>query len=159
MTKQRDVSLIYRSVSNLSEYDAQDREILEIARARNSKHGVTGYLHKQNYFFCQYLEGPEDAVQSIYTSIQNDNRHSHVTLLGLKECTQRLFKEWDMGYSSTLDPESSKHFRTTIANTNDVASLSEHAWRFFERVSKTTRSIEANDNSVLRSTRRHTSPD
>ena len=59
----------------------------------------------------QCLEGPRDAVNTIYNLVAADKRHTNVTLLRYVEAWRRLFPVWDMGFTSdlaTAAPESAR---------------------------------------------------
>ncbi|MEO0335794.1 MAG: BLUF domain-containing protein [Pseudomonadota bacterium] len=70
---------------------------LEIqAASNNSSQGITGLLVFDGTHFFQYLEGERDQVESIYKKIQQDDRHSSVTMLSEGEVFERLFARWAM---------------------------------------------------------------
>ena len=105
------VRLIYAShlVAPLAKTDAQ--QILSASLRRNNGLGVTGYLCVSATHALQCLEGPRDAVNTVYNLVAADRRHSDVTLLRYVEAWRRLFPVWDMGFTSdlaTAAPESAR---------------------------------------------------
>ena len=71
--------------------------LLEKARAKNASLGVTGMLLFENGSFFQILEGPEAAVDSLYKTIAQDNRHEKVVTIIREPIAKRAFAEWTMG--------------------------------------------------------------
>lgn len=49
----------------------------------------------------QYIEGPQQGLESVWTSIQRDPRHRGVTLLFHEVVPERLFNDWSMAYTAT----------------------------------------------------------
>jgi methanogenic corrinoid protein MtbC1 len=74
--------------------------LMEEARARNRAMGVTGMLVHENGRFLQWLEGPSDSVEALWRSIQKDERHGEIEVLGEGVSPVRLFSEWDMRFLS-----------------------------------------------------------
>jgi hypothetical protein len=74
--------------------------ILRSSRRNNAAVGVTGLLVVGGRRFLQVLEGPEDAVASVFERISRDPRHFAVVRLSRKTIETRTFGEWAMGYRS-----------------------------------------------------------
>jgi hypothetical protein len=72
--------------------------ILAAARRNNPKIGVTGALLYTARRFAQVLEGPPDAVEAIFETIQCDLRHDHVTVLEVCNPAERAFADWSMAF-------------------------------------------------------------
>lgn len=109
--------LVYesRAAPSLSDEDLQD--ILDEARSHNASAGLTGLLLYADGRFLQVLEGPKTAVQEVYTSIQNDARHTDVTTLLTTSLEERSFPGWQMGVEtpetlSATDEASSTYLQT-----------------------------------------------
>lgn len=105
--------LIYCS-KNCLEGDSEQKtkeihQILSSARANNAKAGVTGALLFNAGVFAQVLEGPLAAVERIFERIQQDPRHSDVTVLQSGETATRDFPDWSMAYASTIQDEALPH--------------------------------------------------
>ena len=73
-------------------------DILAVARERNARLGVTGALLCNREYFAQVLEGPREAVEEIYESIQCDERHTGTTVLRFRPAPRRDFPDWTMAY-------------------------------------------------------------
>lgn len=71
--------------------------ILATARRRNAAVSVTGVLLYSNRSFFQILEGPRDAVLTLYERISLDPRHCGITRLLEGPIEQRRFRDWTMG--------------------------------------------------------------
>ena len=95
--------LLYRSETEVAPGSATARQILNEAQTRNADHAVTGYLHHEENFFFQWLEGPTPALDGITAKIQRDPRHHHLTFLWRGTTDDRQFDGWDMGYSTIAD--------------------------------------------------------
>jgi len=74
--------------------------ILRSSRRNNAAVGVTGLLVVGGRRFLQVLEGPEEAVASVFERISRDPRHFAVVRLSRKTIETRAFGEWAMGYRS-----------------------------------------------------------
>ena len=71
-------------------------DILESAQHRNKKLGVTSVLFLRGNTFFQTLEGPNDAVRSVFQNIQEDDRHSSLYVLFDEPIEQRRFSDWSI---------------------------------------------------------------
>lgn len=93
------VRLLYASRSAAEIDEALVASILERSRRYNLEHGITGILctSSPGNVFLQLLEGGRSAVNTLYTSIVRDSRHSEVTLLDYAEISERRFASWRMG--------------------------------------------------------------
>ena len=104
MTTQNDLyTLAYFSRNAIEEAGGdltiEIRNILEIARQRNSEANVTGALMFSSGCFAQVLEGPLDAVEIIFESILRDRRHHRIAVLYLKPTESRNFSDWSMAFA------------------------------------------------------------
>lgn len=73
-------------------------DILNTARAFNSKTRVYGVLYYAQGYFFQCLQGKDSAVKALYERIKQDPRHNNVTLLEIKPIEKNTFKRWSMKY-------------------------------------------------------------
>ncbi|MDT4848634.1 BLUF domain-containing protein [Hydrogenophaga sp.] len=71
--------------------------ILESARSHNMGYGITGVLCYGGGVFLQAIEGGRSAVNTLYSHIVADPRHTGVELLHYEEITERRFGGWTMG--------------------------------------------------------------
>lgn len=72
--------------------------ILDTSRANNRRYGVTGLLLHLDGGFLQVLEGPKDAVTTLFRRIGRDPRHIGVRMLVERHVPARLFAGWSMGF-------------------------------------------------------------
>lgn len=63
------------------------------ADRRNLNVGIGGYLCYMEPVFFHYLEGESDAVLQLMQTIQNDQRHSVLTIVDLGDSDTRLFPD------------------------------------------------------------------
>lgn len=73
--------------------------LLERARTRNQKAGVSGLLLYCNGNFMQYIEGRESNLMPIYDIILADRLHHNIFELVNEPVTTREFAGWSMAYS------------------------------------------------------------
>jgi len=78
-------------------------EILDVARPRNARSGVTGLLVYSGTHFLQLLEGPEEQVGEVFDAIRGDQRHQDVVVLLTEHAETRQFPGWSMGYELLED--------------------------------------------------------
>lgn len=90
--------LIYCSRQRVAPSDLE-HEVGEIIRAsiRNNRTvNVTGLLLVHQGYFVQALEGPAEAVMSIYRRIVEDRRHEASKVLTAGPASAREFADWNM---------------------------------------------------------------
>ena len=80
-------------------------ELLQDARTRNSRAGLTGMLLYCSQSFLQVLEGDEQALEETYARITGDGRHAQLRLLMKADTTSRLFGDWSMGFEHVDEDE------------------------------------------------------
>lgn len=90
---------LYRSMIHPSLDEADIAAILEDARERNHRTGVTGCLHYEDGTFVQWIEGPWLRIFRLVDSLRDDNRHLQMTVLDQGSLSRRLFPDWDMRFS------------------------------------------------------------
>lgn len=90
--------LIYSSAA-ASEFDSSNlKSILEAARKKNSPRRITGILLYTSGSFFQVLEGDQESVNKLFTTIEADDRHENVTLIIREPIASRSFADWSMGF-------------------------------------------------------------
>ena len=72
--------------------------ILAKSQVNNQRVGVTGALMFNSGCFAQVLEGSQSAVEEVFERIQQDERHSDVSLLAFDPAPFRAFEDWSMGF-------------------------------------------------------------
>jgi hypothetical protein len=94
-------SLLYVSTSQLAPEGADD-EVLAIVRAaelRNASLELTGALLFSGTHFVQVLEGADEEVDVLLSSLQRDSRHRNLTVIVREPIASRRFADWRMAYS------------------------------------------------------------
>ncbi len=71
--------------------------LLDHARERNHARELTGLLVYGHGGFVQVVEGPEEAVDALFSRIARDPRHE-VLMHTTRPVDTRHFPEWRMGY-------------------------------------------------------------
>lgn len=71
-------------------------QIFQTARSNNKRRAVTGALLHSSGFFAQVLEGPKREIEQLFEKIQQDPRHSDVTVLECAPIPCRDFPLWSM---------------------------------------------------------------
>ena len=95
-------NLAYISKSALGENQEEIEEVKRIlasAHRNNPDKGITGALLYSGGWFCQVVEGTEDALDELFETIQMDPRHKQVTVLHFEPIESRSFDEWAMAYA------------------------------------------------------------
>ncbi len=70
------------------------------ARARNREKGITGYLHREQDYYVQYIEGEHENLAELRSLITKDTRHTDLRVLSQGAQSRRLFDGWDMAFST-----------------------------------------------------------
>lgn len=73
-------------------------ELLEQARAKNARLGITGLLLHRDDSFFQILEGGEAEVRGLFEQISLDQRHGRVEVVSEGPVTAREFSDWQMAF-------------------------------------------------------------
>lgn len=74
-------------------------DIVKTARSFNKTQGITGILVFDGQRFCQYVEGPQPALQQLIDNIAKDPRHVDFTPLHQSSSESvRRFSNWAMAY-------------------------------------------------------------
>ena len=76
--------------------DAMLNGILVQARRNNPRDDITGCLICRQDLYVQFIEGPVEAIDALYTKILVDDRHLNVELLSRSFVAKRMFAEWAM---------------------------------------------------------------
>ncbi|MBC3870925.1 BLUF domain-containing protein [Undibacterium oligocarboniphilum] len=76
------------------------QSIMQQSRQHNPPHGITGVLCHTDAVFMQVLEGGRKAVNTLYSHILRDPRHTDVILLDYEEIGERRYAGWTMGQAN-----------------------------------------------------------
>ena len=73
-------------------------ELLEDARDKNARLGITGLLLHRDDSFFQILEGEEEEVRGLFERISADVRHDRVEVVSQGTTGCRDFSDWQMAF-------------------------------------------------------------
>lgn len=71
--------------------------IVEHAKLRNVRRGITGVICFGNGTYMQLIEGERSTVNELYSKMMTDPRHKDLTLLAYEEIEERFYGKWTMG--------------------------------------------------------------
>ena len=97
------VAKTYLSQSKLDWTDEAIDQLLERSKQNNATRGITGAMIYANGYFMQLIEGPQIAVDELYSAIEADPRHEVLSLLHNQEIKDRHFSDWAMEYRDSDD--------------------------------------------------------
>jgi len=100
------IHIVYVSFAreNFSEKDL--KTLLKEIRKKNADQGVTGLLLYNNGSFIQVIEGKQEIIHRLFTSISRDLRHTNVVKLLEEPIRYRAFPDWSMGFREISDEQS-----------------------------------------------------
>lgn len=93
-------ALVYASTAQHAPTRAELDRLLERARDRNARLGVTGLLLYSSLNFMQYLEGPAEGMHEVFECIKADPLHHGIIELLREPIREREFPDWQMGFRS-----------------------------------------------------------
>ena len=99
-------SIVYTSQASTPVATDTLLQLLDAARAANSKLDVTGMLLYRDGAFMQALEGEEQTVCRLAEKISHDKRHRAYFVCSRKAIEKRQFGDWSMGFRN-LDGDTS----------------------------------------------------
>jgi len=79
---------------------AEIARIVSVCRSRNTAANVCGVLLFTGLDFAQLLEGPSDAVATVWQNICADNRHRDLVTLFDEHAPTMWFGDWRVGFPS-----------------------------------------------------------
>lgn len=88
--------LVYISTARQAVTAADLQQILAVSRRNNTRDNITGLLFFDGKRFLQALEGEAEVVNTAYTRIGKDPRHSGLVALSRREVASREFGDWAM---------------------------------------------------------------
>ena len=76
--------------------------LLAVARKKNKSLNITGALLYSGGYFSQVIEGPMEAIEELFETIQNVPRHTEVTVLHFNPLENRSFSDWAMALAGII---------------------------------------------------------
>jgi hypothetical protein len=76
-------------------------QILQASQTNNLCHGLTGFLHREQSHFIQFIEGPKTPLNDTLARIGRDPRHNGFEILQYGPLKAKLLPDWQMGF---VDP-------------------------------------------------------
>jgi hypothetical protein len=98
------VQLTYVSGATIPFSDDEIGELLLDARRNNEANAITGILLFHAGSFLQVLEGPVEAVDTVFATISRDPRHSRILVLQRQAINHREFAEHPLEFLA-ISPE------------------------------------------------------
>ena len=74
-------------------------DIYDISQKNNSESGISGCLLIGSNSYLQLLEGPDTAVENLYSKIEMDSRHKKVKKLFEQHIDEKLLSSWSMKFA------------------------------------------------------------
>ena len=99
--------------------------IYDISQKNNSESGISGCLLIGSNSYLQLLEGPEPAVENLYSKIKVDSRHKKVKKLFERHIDEKLFSSWSMKFTpfSNVKWDNKEFDAGKFQNINAAAAL------------------------------------
>lgn len=104
--------LVYQSTATHPFGSLHLFNLLIEARKKNKQLDITGHLLYCDMTFTQCIEGPPASIQTLWNSLQKDDRHHNLELLSRHPIAERRFPDWSMAFSSyhSLNGYNMPHF-------------------------------------------------
>ena len=74
-------------------------DIYDISQKNNLESGISGCLLIGSNSYLQLLEGPDAAVENLYSKIKMDSRHKKVKKLFDQHVDEKSFSSWSMKFA------------------------------------------------------------
>ncbi|GGA24077.1 BLUF domain-containing protein [Neptunicoccus cionae] len=89
--------LIYQSSALIPRNSSEHDSILISSYRCNKRDDITGFLHREQDNFVQYLEGPKDKIDDLLHRLEKDWRHKGIEVLDEGTLSTRRLPDWQMG--------------------------------------------------------------
>jgi hypothetical protein len=90
--------LVYASRALVQAHSPEMLDIVRCALRENPRFGITGALYFDDVQFFQVVEGPAEALDSLWGRLLGDRRHHDVVLLQRGPIERRQFGAWSMKF-------------------------------------------------------------
>ena len=91
-------SILYVSAGLKNFTPKEMEDLAEIAYSNNLMLNLSGYLFYVKNTFIQYLEGPEENLNELFSRICSDDRHTVIRWISDEKLETRRFPDWSMRY-------------------------------------------------------------
>ena len=108
--------IVYLSRASLGLTEGAIDQLVQSAREKNARLGITGALLFERGHFFQVLEGPRRELRALFRKIRADERHSEVRLLIEDDSDCRRFASWSLAWNRKNDESLSEHFNELRAS-------------------------------------------
>ncbi len=88
--------IVYVSIATSELNKEMLAQIEQIAQKNNRQNGITGILVHGNKSFMQIIEGREDKITKLMSTIYTDTRHHSIEILRQEFIPSRQFSNWHM---------------------------------------------------------------
>jgi hypothetical protein len=89
------IKYISRFAEDLKKEDIDT--LVDQAEQNNAQHEITGILVTAGHLFFQIIEGPSEAIDTLFHNISNDQRHTDVLILAAEDdVPHRIFPDWSL---------------------------------------------------------------
>ncbi len=124
---------LYVSAANVPPRSVDDALIYLQARNRNAARGISGYLHREDGYYVQYVEGPPAELDQLKNLIRRDWRHENIRVLADGSIMARKFFAWDMAFTDA-ETSSFRAIQALSGGETDIGRASaEEILTFMER--------------------------
>jgi len=89
--------VVYQSRASRPLDEGELSEMLAGSRRSNEAANITGMLLHQDGCFLQAIEGDDAAIDTLWSKIRADSRHTDIDVLADQTISHRRFSEWTIG--------------------------------------------------------------
>lgn len=107
-------SIIYKSKAHSSFAIEDIHKMLVDAKHFNKSHNITGCILYHNSQFIQLIEGEKKVIESLYSSIKDDNRHFDVQALITKSSQHSLWDDWSMAFYNFSEQSDQTNYKRLL---------------------------------------------
>lgn len=121
------LTLVYRSEMTRPLSASLLAELCLLSARKNQTLGITGFLVHFHGVFLQILEGPADAVETLFATIAADERHRNVDVLLCDDTNgKRNFAFWSMNLGPLDDADFRARVLQRSTSGQDFAARTRH---------------------------------
>jgi len=102
-SKPKFLSIVYVSSATRLLRGDELVELLKVSQRNNERVGITGLLLYKDGNFMQVIEGPSEAVRTLYERIKQDSLNTGVYTLMERSIREREFPDWTMAFQNVAE--------------------------------------------------------